>query len=206
MTKAIYLYLPFLLWLLSVNARADYYTCKDSSGHVITSDRPIPECADKSTQIFNSNGILKNQYAGALTPEQHHAAEVQQQKQTKDAVQQDTLKREQLFLISHYANENAIEMARKQASEALEAKITLETRSIENATAAISQAQKSMPVLLKNQPAKVKETQLKIDDLTQSVKESIILINNYRDEEAKVNLQYDATRKRYLEIVPHNSH
>lgn len=126
MTKTTLLFFVIPSLLLSTRANADFYTCKDNSGHVISSDRPIPECADKSTQIFKENGTLKAHIPAPPTPEQRKAAEIQEQQREKDAQHQEELKREQLFFISHYPNENAIELARTRELDAINAKIAIE--------------------------------------------------------------------------------
>lgn len=201
MTKTTLLLFVIPSLLLSVRANADFYTCKDNSGHVISSDRPIPECADKSTQVFKENGTLKAHIPAPPTPEQRKAAEIQEQQREKDAQHQEELKREQLFFISHYPNENAIELARTRELDAINAKIAIETRNLESATAILNNNQKMLPNVPKNQVAKIRETQARIDDMTQSVQESTRLIHSYQAEAANINQQFDATHKRYLEVV-----
>ena len=137
MAKTPSLFLANLFLLLSCSARAEFYTCKDNAGHVISSDRPIPECADKSTQVFKANGSLKGQLAAPPTPEQRKAAEIQEQQRQKEAQHQENLRREQLFLVAHYPNEDAIEAARKRELDAIAVKITAETRNIATATATL---------------------------------------------------------------------
>lgn len=105
-----------LVWicaLLPAVARADYYSCKDSSGHLLTSDQPIPECAEKSTQVYKDSGILKNQ----LTPvsaEQRHIAERQEQQRVLSERQNEQNKKEQRYLLTHYPTEQDVELARKK--------------------------------------------------------------------------------------------
>jgi len=206
MAKPTHLLLVISALLPSSRANADFYSCKDSSGHVISSDRPIPECADKSTQIFKENGTLKSQIAAPLTPEQRRAAAIQEQQHQKEAQHQEELKQEQLFLIAHYPNESAIEAARKREIDAIDTKIATETRNIETATTALNNNQKMLPNLPKTQTLKIRETQTKIDDMTQSIQESTRLIHSYQAEEISVNKQFDATHKRYLEVVSATRH
>lgn len=186
---------------LTTRAYADFYTCKDNSGHVVTSDRPIPECANRPTQIYQDNGILKNQLSAEPTPEQRRMAQLQEQQQAKEAARQEDIKREQRYLLTHYPNEDAIEVARKQAIDAIESKIATETRAIETATEALRKNQNAISLTPQDQPAKIRELQLKGDDLNQFIEESYRLIGNYRTEEVNINQRFDNTHKRYIEII-----
>jgi len=202
MAKKIYLIIFVFGLFLTAIAHADFYSCKDSAGRLITSDRPIPECADKVVQVFNSNGTLKDQIAAPLTPEQRHAAELREQQRAKQIQQQEELKHEQRYLTAHYPDETAIETARRQELNGIETKIARETHTIETTTAELNQNQKALDAIPKNQPVKIRAAQLKIDDLTQSINESNHLIASYRQEEVTINRQFDETHRRYLEIIP----
>lgn len=191
-----------VLLFLSCGAQADFYTCKDNAGHIITSDRPIPECAAKPLQVYQNNGVLKTEIAGPMTAEQRKSAELQEQQRSKEKQRTEEIKREQRYYTAHYPNEDAIEAAREDAIHAVESKITTETHVLDAATKALNQNQKALAATPPNQPARIHEFQLKIDDLNQSIQESGRLIHNYRAEEASINRQFDDTHKRYLEIVP----
>ena len=123
-----------VLFLLLTNAHADVYTCKDGAGHLVTSDRAVTECSDKTTEVYTNTGVLKNQLQGTLTPEQKHAAQVQEQKRIKDAHEQDTIKKEQRYLTAHYPTEQDVEIARRKALDAIDAKIALEKQVIKEST------------------------------------------------------------------------
>jgi len=169
---------------------------------LITSDQPIPECASKPTQVFQNNGTLKNEIPASLTVEQRHAAELKEQQRAKDAAQQEDLKREQRYLTAHYPDEASIEIARKQAIKSIESKIATETQSLQAANETLRKNQNAISITPKDQLVKIHELQLKTADLNQTITESSRLIANYRTEEVTVNNQFDATHKRYLEIIP----
>ncbi len=197
-----YLLFSVFCFIFANDAYADFYSCKDNTGHIVTSDRPIPECADKSTQIYKDNGMLKDQISGALTPEQKREAQLKDKQKSDEAKRIDNAKREQRYLTAHYPDENAIELARKHDIDTLESKISAENKVLETATATLNQDQKALPLLTQNQPAKAAEFQQKIIELTQTIQESNRLIHNYRNEEINVNHQYDDIHKHYLDVVP----
>lgn len=196
--------LTLLCLSLTSNAYADFYSCKDNAGHIVTSDRPIPECAKKSTQVFQDNGVLKNEIPAPPTPEERRAEQLLEQQRAVDAVRQDAIKQEQRYLTAHYRNEKAIEVARKHAIDEVEAKISVETATIGTATAALRKNQNALSVIPKNQIVKIHDLQLKCDDLNQTITESTRMIGNYQAEKITINRQFDDTHKRYAELIPIN--
>ena len=192
-----------LFWicaLLPAVARADYYSCKDSSGHLLTSDQPIPECAEKSTQVYKDSGVLKNQ----LTPvsaEQRHIAERQEQQRVLAERQNEQNKKEQRYLLTHYPTEQDVELARKKAMDAIEAKLTTEKLTLATTTAALNKLRSEQSHIPANQPSKLMESKYKEIDLNQTLKQSEHLIHNYQIEQVNTTHDFDETHKRYQEIV-----
>ena len=185
---------------------ADVYSCKDSTGQLLTSDRPIPECADKMVRISKDNGVLINEIAPPLTPAQRQAADLQAQQRAKEASQKEYLLREQRFMVAHYPDEQSIEAARKTEIDALDIRIATEKNNIETATVTLEQTKTMLPNIPANNALKINETKMKIADLTLAIQESNHLIQNYQKEEVKINQHYDATHKRYVEIMRAGNH
>lgn len=190
-----------LLCLLPMLCLADVYSCKDSAGQLLTSDRPIPECADKLVRVSKDNGVLINQIAPPLTPAQRQAAELQEQQRAKEASQKEYLLHEQRFMVAHYPDEQSIETARKTEIDGLEIRIATEKNNVEKSSATLEQTKAMLPGIPATNPLKINETKMKIADLTLGIQESNRLIQNYQKEEVKINQHYDATHKRYVEIM-----
>jgi len=190
-----------LALFLAATAHADFYTCKDSAGHLLTSDRPIPECSDRAEQVYKSNGALKNQLPSS---DQRRLAEQQEQQKAAEALKQDALKREQRYLTAHYPDEASIEVARQKAIGVVEAKIAVETKNIATNTEELRKNENLFNATPKNQSAKIHDLQMQKEDFNQSIAESNRLIQTYKNEEIKINQQFEATHKRYLEIIPAN--
>ena len=60
-----WLFLFFVL--LPWTAQAQFFQCKDASGRTLSSDRPIPECADRPVRELGRNGMLKREVPPPLT-------------------------------------------------------------------------------------------------------------------------------------------
>ena len=201
MTKRSHIAVPLLVVLASGQAQADFYSCKDNNGHLITSDRPIPECADKSTQIYRNNGILKAEIAGALTPEQRRTAELQQQQREAAARQAEADRKEQRYLLAHYPTEQDVELERKKALDAVQAKIAAEKKNIAINTDAMNKVHTELTQLPKDQLVQINQKKNKEDDLKLTIAQSQKLILRYQTDEQSINREFDETHKRYIELI-----
>jgi hypothetical protein len=198
MTKIQLLCLPISLLMLLTNAHADIYTCKDSAGHLVTSDRAVKECSDKTTEVYTNTGVLKDQLLGPLTPEQKQAAQLQEQKRIKEAQEQEKLRKEQLYLIAHYPNEQDVEIARRKALDIIDTKIASEKQVAQEATDALNNKNRNQT---SNQNDQAKNVLITDDDLKVTIQQANRHIQRYLVEKVEVNRQFDETHKRYLEIV-----
>jgi predicted RNase H-like nuclease (RuvC/YqgF family) len=72
------------LLLPTLAAQAQIYSCKDPSGKVITSDRPIPECARSDMRVLNADGSTKQVIPAPMNAEQRTRA-AEEQKRADDA-------------------------------------------------------------------------------------------------------------------------
>lgn len=204
MTKLQFLFLPILLMVPTINAHADIFTCRDSAGHLITSDRVVAECADKATQVYTNSGVLKDRLAGALTPEQRRASELQEQERTRQSQQVEQAQKEQRYLTAHYPSEQDIETARQRELDIIEAKILEEKKSIDATTEALNKNRDEQTRIPKKQVVDLAKAKSEEDNLVQTLQLSERLIQRYTAEKSNVNRQFDATHKRYLEIVGAN--
>lgn len=201
MTKRNRIVAPFFCVLVSSQAHADFFSCKDNAGHLITSDRPIPECADKSTQIYKNNGMLRTEMSGALTPEQRRNAELQEQQRASATKQAELSKKEQRYLSAHYPTEQDVELERKKALDLVELKIIAEKKNIATTTDAFNKMHAELIQLPKNQASKINEKKNKEDDLKLTITQSEKLIQRYQTEEININHDFDETHKRYSELI-----
>jgi hypothetical protein len=101
------------------------YTCRDASGHILTSDRPIPECSDRAMEERSKGGVLLREIAPPLTAAQQRQAEADEKKRRELEETQREQQRRDRVLLSTYSNEKEIDGARSRAvsdfKEALDA-------------------------------------------------------------------------------------
>lgn len=91
------------------------YTCVTQDGRKLTSDRPIPECANREQRLLNTDGSTRRMVPPAMSPEEQAAAEARKRQQDNEkALQQDAIRRDRNLLL-RYKDEASHQRAREAA-------------------------------------------------------------------------------------------
>jgi chromosome segregation ATPase len=188
-----------LLWLsllITMSARANIFMCKDSAGRTITSDRPIPECADRAVREYSNKGLLKKEIAAPLTPEQKRELAAQQARRKAEQAEADKQRREDRALRARYRTEDDIAVARTREAAVLSEQVAQqkkalaaaeqEWRAVQTADAAQKQAGKPSSAL-----------QEKLAKAAQNVVDTRMNLQEVQAGLAKVNAKYDQIQARY---------
>jgi hypothetical protein len=173
------------------------YTCKDRYGHIISSDRPMPECADRAIRETSPGGLLKREIAAPLTPEQQAQKELDDKNRrvVEDAAREK--RRRDSALLAAYANEDAIDAARRRA--------------IADANETLAASRQRLADLTKEKAGIVEElkaykgkippiAQRKADDNDMAIADESASIKARETEIDRINTRYDEERKRYREL------
>lgn len=78
------------------------YTCIDSKGRKLTSDRPIPECLDREQNVLNPSGTVRAKVGPALTSQERADIEAREKQQAEIRAQQAEEKRRERALLMRY--------------------------------------------------------------------------------------------------------
>jgi len=70
--------------LFAQSAPQGIYTCTDAKGRKLTSDRPIPECADREQRVLNPSGTVKTIVGPSLTGPERAALEARQRREAEE--------------------------------------------------------------------------------------------------------------------------
>lgn len=95
-------------------AGSQIFLCKDATGRTITSDRPIAECADRSTKVLGKDGTVRREIPPPLTAEQKIARKQAEEKRKADEIAAQEQKQKDNVLLSIYRSEKEIEAARER--------------------------------------------------------------------------------------------
>lgn len=97
------------------------YTCTDSQGRRLTSDRPIPDCVAREQRVLNRDGSVKQLVPPTLTAEERAEREAAQRRaELARAAQADAVRRDR-NLMARYPGEPAHRRAREVALDPVRA-------------------------------------------------------------------------------------
>lgn len=190
----------FLSMFITQGAHAAIFMCKDASGRTLTSDRPIPECADRAIREYGNNGALKRDIAAPLTAEQKREKQLQEEKKKIDLATAEEQRKSDRALSSRYRTEGEIVAARKRDAAVITEQIASQKKALTLAdqerieTQAAVEAQKKRGVV----PAGL---QYKSDRAQQSAHEMQKRVSESEIELAEIHAKYDLILQRYREIT-----
>jgi len=198
--KTSYSLLPLFCAVFFSEAKADIFRCTNAEGKLVTSDRPIPECANRTVKVYKNNGYFKKEIAPPMSAEEKKRLELEAEKRKAQQLADEERKREERYLQAHYESEADIQVARKRATDALLEKKRLANEQLQG----LNQIIFGLQLELKNTKKPSKEfdsMRQRADDLTSSINKSQNAITFYDQEIARTNQEYDQTLQRYRQVV-----
>lgn len=185
------------LWFVAAAHAADaspIYSCIDSSGKRLTSDRPIAECNAREQRVLNNDGSVKRVMPPTPTADERADMEAREREAaTERAFKQDAIRRDRNLLarfpdeaVHRKAREGALDDVRKslRLSETRIALLTAERKPLMDE--AEFYAGKQLPPKLRNQ----------IDGNDAALEAQRSLLLNQQLEVVRVNKLYDAEVER----------
>lgn len=189
------------LFLAVGNAHAQIYMCKDAAGRTITSDRPIPECADRVIRELDGAGRTRREIRPPPTAEERRQTALQEEKRKADELAADEQRRNDRLLRSRFRSEDDLDAARTQSIAVVEEQLKRERTKLASSEKQQQKTQAEIESLKKrNAPVPV-STQQQLADELQSADDTMNKIQEYEAEIAQINAKYDAMLKRYREMA-----
>jgi hypothetical protein len=104
------------LWAATAGAQAQgIYTCVDSKGRRITSDRPIVECLDREQHKLGSTGIVRQVVPPSYTADERAKLENKQRAENEIKARAAEEKRRERALLIRYPNQAVHDKERAEA-------------------------------------------------------------------------------------------
>ncbi|CAN5161861.1 hypothetical protein BH09PSE6_BH09PSE6_05860 [soil metagenome] len=186
-------------WPQATDATRSYFSCKDASGHVLTSDKFIPECADREQREYNANGTLKRVIEAPLTPDQRRQREAADKRKQADDLAALERRRLDRVLLTSYSSVAGIDSARERAlgepmsgiakSNERLATLKKERQSLQNDTEFYKN--RALPPEL--------EARIKDNEAQQLYEQG--LVDRRNAEIVRINERYNADKTRFLELT-----
>lgn len=190
--------LAALCLVLPLAAGAQIYVCKDASGRTLTSDRPIPECANRAMRELDRSGLVRREIAPPLTPQQKQERELQLERQRADAVLAEEQRLYDRALMTRYRNETDIQAARQRALDLLGDQMRIDT----DALAVESKELKAAQALAAPGPTKTgAAAQKRLDDAIRTVESRLNSIEQRSADIARTNGKFDQAVRRFRELT-----
>lgn len=187
--------------LLPGLSHAQIYMCKDAAGKTITSDKPIPECADRAVREYGKNGQYKRDIPPPMTAEERRKQEDEEARKKADEAAVKEKRRADNALLARYRSEADIDVARKRALATAQEQQKRESANLAKSEQQLAQAQAEVDGYNKNKAKPPVELTRSIDDLQIRVTETKKRVLSQNAEIAKINTNFDETLKRYKELA-----
>lgn len=177
---------------------ADLYSCKDEAGRVISSDRPLPECGNRSIRILRSDGVQKGEIAAPLTAEQKIQKEIVDQKKKAQENAQREQNQSDRALVAAFPSLQALEASRKRQVAEITQEISSAKKRIELKYPDLEAANAELEFYKKKPVPNVVKSKIQTAALSILVEDELIATKN--SELAQLNKKYDSDGKRLREL------
>ena len=200
MKSAVGVIMVLSLLAFHVSSRAQIFVCKDASGRTLTSDRPIPECADRPIRVLDGRGNTRRVIEPPMTAEQKRKLKEQEAQRKADEIVAAERSRIDLAIKTRYRSEADIEMARERATAPIEETIRREKSFLAEAEKQEAEAQTEADTAQKKNRQLPVHVKRKLDDAAQSVIAAKKQLEEAKGERTQVSARYDDTLKRFREL------
>lgn len=169
---------------------AGIYTCVDASGRRLTSDRPIPECANRDQRVLNADGSVRKVVPPVPTADERAEAEAAERRAAAErAAQQEAVRRDRNLML-RYPNEAAHQRVREAALDDVRKAVrTSEERLKLLATERKPLHDEAEFYAGKPLPAKLKQA---LDANDAAVDAQQALVQSQQEEIVRINAMFDA--------------
>lgn len=179
---------------------AGIYACVDAAGRTLTSDRPIPACADREQRELSPGGGTRRIVEPTWTAEELAAREAKKREAQQAALRAQEERRRERALLVRYPNAEVHERERKDAL----AQIDVVLQAARNRLVELAQARQQIDAELEFYAKDVSKAppslRRQIDDNEQAVSVQNRFIREQEDEKRRVNGRFDEERVRLIKL------
>ncbi len=189
------------LWVALAGAQAPpakgIYSC-EVNGKRMTSDRPIPECIDKSQKEHNPDGSVKRIVPPTLTADERAEADARERAALAEkAARNDAIRRDR-NLVARFPNESAHGKAREAALDDVRNSVRISEARVKLLTVERKRLLDEAEFYIgKALPAKLK-SQLDANDASLDAQRT--LVQNQETEVSRINALFDAELARLRKL------
>lgn len=177
--------------LLGAASAQGIFTCTDSRGKKITSDRPIPECLDREQKELNASGTVKRSMGPVLTAQEASEQEIRDKKAAEERTRINDERRRNRAMLLRYKDQAAHDAERASALTQVDAVIQTANKRMEE----LAQQRKALDSELefyKSDPSKIPaHLRRRVNEFEENLVAQQRFIANQQLEKKRVNDRFD---------------
>ncbi len=179
------------LWLASALAWAQIYTCVDAGGKKITSDRSIPECAEREQKELNSSGTVKRTVKPVMTAEEQRLFDNKQRAENEERSRIAEEKRKDRALLTRYPNRASHDQERTEALTQVDDVIRAATKRIGELGTQRKEVDAQLEFYKKDPSKAPPSLRRQVDDNNNSVAVQKRFVIDQEGEKKRINARFD---------------
>ena len=180
----------FACWLGQASAQG-IFTCVDSKGRKITSDRPIAECNDREQKELNPSGTVRRNVGPSLTAAERAAKEEQDKKEADERARAADEKRRDRALLNRYQNKAVHDRERAEALKQVDEVIAAASKRVVELGQQRGAIENEME-FYKNDPSKAPPSiKRQIGENEQNIALQKRFITDQETEKSRINARFD---------------
>ena len=179
------------LWLASALAWAQIYTCVDAGGKKITSDRPIPECAEREQKELNSSGTVKRTVKPVMTAEEQRLFDNKQRAENEERSRIAEEKRKDRALLTRYPNRASHDQERTEALTQVDDVMRAATKRIGELGTQRKEVDAQLEFYKKDPSNAPPSLRRQVDDNNNSVAVQKRFVIDQEGEKKRINTRFD---------------
>lgn len=167
------------------------FTCTDSKGRKITSDRPIAECNDREQKELNPSGTVRRNVGPSLTAQERAVKEEQERKEAEERARIADEKRRDRALLTRYQNKAVHDRERADALKQVDEVIAAASKRV------VELGQQRVAIdnemeFYKNDPSKAPASvKRQIGENEQNIALQKKFIHDQEAEKSRINARFD---------------
>lgn len=190
--------LPF-----AVQAQANgIYTCIDSKGRKLTSDRPIPECSDRDQKLLNPSGTFKGNVGPALSPQELAQQEEKEKALAQERARKEEDKRRDRALLQRYPNKEVHDVERAEALKQIGVVKAAAANRVEELKKQRVGVDEEMEYYKKDPSKAPLRLRRQIEEVAESLSVQLRFITDQDGEIKRVNARFDEELARLKQLWP----
>ncbi len=179
---------------------AGIYTCIDTNGKRLTSDRPITACIDREQRVLSGSGTTKHVIGPTLSIAEREAREAREREAALVRQRAQESVRQNRVLLARYPDKATHDISREHALSSTQSVIDAATARI----AELAQERKSlddeMEFYRKDPSRAPANLRRRIESNTESLQQQQQAIADQRAERTRINARYDAELERLQQL------